>query len=109
MLQGSQKNFIKSITVEEKIGSGHFGEVFKGQWEGSPVALKRISNSDTSLLNELSVLKHLNHPNIVRYFGVHQSSVGDLYLVMEYMCFGSLNNFLVHNRNELNTVTLIAM
>lgn len=41
------KNFpvqeLKGVTIERKIGSGNFGEVYLGKWEGSSVALKKLT------------------------------------------------------------------
>ena len=55
-----QQDNLKNITVKEKIGGGHFGEVFQGIWlENTTVALKRITgvNLLEEFENELSILK----------------------------------------------------
>jgi serine/threonine protein kinase len=38
----------------------------------------------------LTFNRKLNHPNIIRFFGVHISQGGQLYMVMEYLPSGSL-------------------
>ncbi len=44
------------------------GDVFRGIWQGSPVALKRIKVETQSeeLQREAELLSHLSHPNIVQ-------------------------------------------
>lgn len=52
------------------IGSGSFGKVFKGQWNGMDVAVKVIEHSGTSaaaVQHELELMMTLQHPNIVRW------------------------------------------
>lgn len=40
-------NVIKGdIVREEKLGSGNFGDVYRGKWNGLPVALKSMKNED---------------------------------------------------------------
>ena len=35
---------IKGVNVGEKLGGGNFGEVFKGNWKGAAVALKKLKS-----------------------------------------------------------------
>lgn len=62
---------INAEDVEEqfKIGEGSFGEIFYGKYNSKPVAIKRLTHieaSEKSLMNEISVLCRLEHPNIVK-------------------------------------------
>ena len=61
---------------EDVLGSGHFGVVFKGKYQGKSVAVKTPKErSDTSshikvLLTELKVMIHIgDHPNVVNLIG----------------------------------------
>jgi len=92
--------FLKSVVVEQKLGSGKYGEVYKGSWHGTTaVALKKLKDTspDSAVSkefeNEMTILIKLNHPNIVRFLGLFHTD-SDLYMVMEYLSKGSLLDFL---------------
>ncbi|KAG1178832.1 hypothetical protein G6F70_000523 [Rhizopus microsporus] len=63
----------------KSIGKGQFGEVFGGlnMDTGEYVAIKRIKRNqmDCDDMNEVGVLKHLNHEYIVRYKGFSKDKV----------------------------------
>ena len=59
------------------LAGGGYGDVFKGVWEGAPVAIKRFGKRLLStkkaikdFIKEIEVLNQLRHPNIVQYLGV---------------------------------------
>lgn len=78
----------------EKLGEGTYGVVYKAQQKqtGEIVALKRIrldhSDDDEGIpstaIREISLLKHLKHPNIIRLLDVLHSEK-KLTLVFEHM------------------------
>ena len=80
----------KDVQIEKKIGQGGFGEVFAATWRGTPVAVKELRMQNMSkhrvetFKNEVEVLVLVNHPNVVRLFGIIQEQ-WYLALVMEYM------------------------
>lgn len=61
----------ENIDIQEVCGTGSFGEVHRGLWAGTEVAVKRLHRQDwsTELLDEMrqeiSVLQRLHHPNVV--------------------------------------------
>ena len=48
-------------------GGGNFGDVFRGKWQGTEVALKRLKSNDAmdEFKREATMLSALNHPNVV--------------------------------------------
>ncbi|XP_053985807.1 cyclin-dependent kinase 1-like [Hylaeus anthracinus] len=82
------ENFVKI----EKIGEGTYGVVYKGKHKktGEIVAMKKIRlESDdegmpSTAIREISLLKELPHPNIVRLMDVLMEETR-LYLIFEYL------------------------
>ncbi|XP_056151650.1 mitogen-activated protein kinase kinase kinase 7-like isoform X2 [Lampris incognitus] len=83
----------EDIEVEEVVGRGTFGVVFKARWKGKDVAIKTIEseNERKAFLVELRQLSRVHHPNIVKLYG---SCDNPVYLVMEFAEGGSLYNVL---------------
>jgi len=59
----------------EKLGSGTFAEVFRGEWR-IPVAVKRMrgpmgQKELTEFIREGEMVRTLSHPNVVKLIGVH--------------------------------------
>ena len=98
-----------TIKISSKIGVGGYGEVYRGVWQGTQVAIKRITSfravrADNSLmdsfLSEASLVSRLRHPNIVLFLGV--AVHGDKpYLLTEYAGRGSLYDVMHENREPL--------
>ncbi|MFA6409367.1 MAG: protein kinase [Gammaproteobacteria bacterium] len=89
---------------EGELGAGGFGIVHRGTWKGTPVAVKtliaRTMNNDTlnEFRRETEIMATLQHPNIVRLYGVCLEP-GHNSMVMEYMQHGSLLDFLENHPN----------
>lgn len=90
------------LKLEEVIGIGGFGKVYKGIWKGiQEVAVKAARQDLSDDINEVlaSVRQEaklfwlLDHPNIVQLKGVCLEEP-NLCLVMEYLRGGSLNRVL---------------
>lgn len=89
----------EDLDFHEEIGSGQFGRVFKADYFGAIVGVKKISKDpgqDKIMLKfiqrEIEILKY-NHPNIVTLIGVAEKD-NDLYLVTEYCEGGDLCKYL---------------
>jgi serine/threonine protein kinase len=96
-----------------KIGSGQFGQVFKGIYYldnnelALNVAIKEIKNNlinDTNdkndLIKEANILSDCNHINIVKMYGVcYENDEIPKYIIMEYMNNGDLRSYLIKNKS----------
>ncbi|XP_034380999.1 mitogen-activated protein kinase kinase kinase 9 [Cyclopterus lumpus] len=93
------------LTLEEIIGVGGFGKVYRAVWRGSEVAVKaarRDLDEDAeqtleSVRQEAKLFAMLNHPNIMGLLGVCLQEP-NLCLVMEYARGGPLNRALAGKR-----------
>ncbi|RVE64853.1 hypothetical protein OJAV_G00130270 [Oryzias javanicus] len=89
------------LILEEVIGAGGFGKVYKGVWRGEEVAVKAarqdpdedISVTAESVRQEARLFWMLRHPNIIALRGVCLREP-NLCLVMEYARGGALNRAL---------------
>ncbi|KAM9212048.1 calcium/calmodulin-dependent protein kinase type 1G isoform 2-T2 [Dugong dugon] len=88
-------NIRKTFIFMEVLGSGAFSEVFlvKQRMTGKLFALKCIKKSpafrDSSLENEIAVLKKIKHENIVTLEDIYESTT-HYYLVMQLVSGGEL-------------------
>merc|ERR1719361_1879588 len=77
---------------------GSFGNVYKGKWMDSNVAIKELNDSSNEeqlddFLCEAHLMASLVHPNTLRLYGVVQEG-GYTAIVVEYMMLGSLDSYL---------------
>ncbi len=92
---------VQEIQIQEHLGVGSFGEVKKGVWRGTEVAVKLIGYSDVvadsrnSFIEEVRIMTTLRHPNVVLFMGAC-TKPPTLCIVMEYMALGNLHDVL-HN------------
>jgi serine/threonine protein kinase len=63
---------LKKPENKEILGTGYFGIVYEGTWNGRMVAVKRIQSDTTSNEREEEALKTLHHPNVVKLFHVEK-------------------------------------
>jgi serine/threonine-protein kinase/endoribonuclease IRE1 len=62
---------VENVDLNNKLGEGGYGIVFKGTWDGKPVAVKRIlSDHVASNKQEEEALQRLDHPNVIKLFHV---------------------------------------
>lgn len=99
------------ILQEKVLGCGGFGVVMQGELFGAPVAVKMPKNADgqfniSDLSNELRVLRHVWHPNIVKFFGsCIDPGSGGIVVVLELLKGAQLDHFVCDPETSPNTVT----
>jgi hypothetical protein len=84
------------VTLGPRIGIGSYGEVYKGTWRGTEVAVKRFieqQNLSPQLVqefrDEVAMMARLRHPNIVLFLGA-VTRPPHLAIVTQFMPRGSL-------------------
>ncbi|TNM99552.1 hypothetical protein fugu_012585 [Takifugu bimaculatus] len=93
------------LVLEEIIGVGGFGKVYRGTWTDQEVAVKAarqdpdedITATASSVKQEAKLFSMLQHPNIIKLEGVCLEEP-NLCLVMEYARGGTLNRALTGRR-----------
>ncbi|NWS71281.1 BMX kinase, partial [Crotophaga sulcirostris] len=100
----------EEIVLLRELGSGQFGVVHLGKWKGQyDVAIKMIKEgamSEDEFIEEAQTMMKLNHPKLVRLYGVC-SKLYPIYLVTEYMPNGCLLNYLRNHGKELQPLQLL--
>ena len=99
-------NDLKINIKDDFLGGGGYGEVFKAQWMGSPVAVKRFARkcinkkSITDFIKEIEIVNQMRHPNIIFYMGVSFDEENHYYMVTEYSSKGSIFDLLHSNASS---------
>mmetsp|Transcript_49126 Transcript_49126/g.76621 ORF Transcript_49126/g.76621 Transcript_49126/m.76621 type:complete len:395 (+) Transcript_49126:580-1764(+) len=95
------------IKIIRKIGQGMGGEVHLCRWRGLDCAAKLLTNNDCKtsveymdMINEISTVSHLRHPNLVLFLGA-VTVKEPLLILSEFMAGGSLEDRMVMKRKEL--------
>ena len=88
----------------KRIGSGSFGDCFKGTKGGKPVAIKRLrvgltnKKGFTAFAKEVVILATLDHVNIVNFIGYVLEPC--LLIVMDFVAGGTLKAFVAAQEPE---------
>ncbi|KAK2991797.1 hypothetical protein RJ640_013128 [Escallonia rubra] len=95
-----ESDVAKNVLLTQLIHERFFGEVFRGIWNGTDVAIKVFLEQDLTaenmedFCNEISILSRLRHPNVILFLGAC-TKPPRLSMVTEYMEMGSLF-YLIH-------------
>lgn len=95
----------EDLVIGERIGLGSYGEVYRADWNGTEVAVKKFLDQDfygdalDEFRSEVQIMRRLRHPNIVLFMGA-VTRPPNLSIVSEYLPRGSLYKIL-HRPNCL--------
>ncbi|OIW17521.1 hypothetical protein TanjilG_22633 [Lupinus angustifolius] len=89
----------EDLVIGERIGLGSYGEVFRADWNGTEVAVKKFLDQDFSgdalseFKREVRIMLRLRHPNIVHFIGA-VTRPPNLSIITEFLPRGSLYHIL---------------
>ncbi|KAK1903408.1 Activin receptor type-1C [Dissostichus eleginoides] len=110
-----QRTIARTIVLQETIGKGRFGEVWRGKWRGEDVAVKIFSSRDErSWFREAEIYQTimLRHENILGFIAADNKDNGSwtqLWLVSEYHEHGSLYDYLNRYTVSLEGMIVLAL
>lgn len=92
------------FSSDREVGDGGFGAVYKGILkDGRIVAVKRPYENNfkrfEQFINEIAILKHIRHPNLVSLYGCTTHDSQQLLLVYEFVPNGTVADHLTLNKN----------
>ncbi|XP_067085547.1 LOW QUALITY PROTEIN: ephrin type-B receptor 1-like [Osmerus mordax] len=109
---------VSCVKIEEVIGAGEFGEVYKGRLKPAgkremSVAIKTLKSGYSErqrrdFLSEASIMGQFDHPNIIRLEGVVTKS-RPVMIITEFMENGALDSFLRQNDGQFAVIQLVNM
>ncbi|KIJ18167.1 hypothetical protein PAXINDRAFT_167426 [Paxillus involutus ATCC 200175] len=92
----------------KKLGSGSFGNVYKGFYLGIDVAIKEVLPSNSYDVakyfeREWRLMKEARHPNVVLYLGLSRAPPPDgrIFIVSEYIENGNLRQYIFDKNKPL--------
>uniref|UniRef100_A0A7C9E4K1 non-specific serine/threonine protein kinase n=1 Tax=Opuntia streptacantha TaxID=393608 RepID=A0A7C9E4K1_OPUST len=97
----------EELTLGERIGLGSYGEVYRGEWHGTEVAVKKFLHQAISgetleeFRSEVRIMKRLRHPNVVLFMGA-VTRPPNLSIVTEFLHRGSLYRLIHRPNNQLD-------
>lgn len=96
-----------AFTFKETLASGSFGTVIRATQisNNKEVAIKILKKNTrkantSKIKQEISILKQLNHPNIIEFFGYTETN-SKLYIIMEYIAYGTLKNWIDQHKGPI--------
>eukprot|EP01114_Cavostelium_apophysatum_P014240 TRINITY_DN3642_c1_g2_i1.p1 TRINITY_DN3642_c1_g2~~TRINITY_DN3642_c1_g2_i1.p1 ORF type:complete len:755 (+),score=73.92 TRINITY_DN3642_c1_g2_i1:135-2399(+) len=92
---GVELDLLSDVVLGVTIGSGQFGQVYKGTFKGKEVAIKELQKKNGQALEEVEKEAAINslispHPNVVKFLGVAVMA-DKILLVSEFYGGGSLD------------------
>src|SRR3989338_1481439 len=97
----------RDIALGPSLGSGAFGQVRRGKWHNSNVAVKIMDYDKDSfefIAREAKIMTLLgNHPNVIPFIGMAKE-VDKIYLLTKMCHFGSLYDHFIKKKSTTTDV-----
>ncbi|KAH6792375.1 Protein kinase superfamily protein [Perilla frutescens var. hirtella] len=99
VLNGVAEILWEDLQIGERIGIGSYGEVYRSEWNGTEVAVKKFMNQDISgdalaqFKCEIEIMLRLRHPNVVLFMGA-VTRPPHMSILTEFLPRGSLYKLL---------------
>ncbi|KAG6591461.1 Serine/threonine-protein kinase EDR1, partial [Cucurbita argyrosperma subsp. sororia] len=97
----------EDLHIGERIGIGSYGEVYRADWNGTEVAVKKFLDQDLSgaalvqLKCEVEIMLRLRHPNVVLFMGA-VTRPPHFSILTEFLPRGSLYRLLHRPNSQLD-------
>ncbi|CAH8303308.1 unnamed protein product [Eruca vesicaria subsp. sativa] len=97
----------EDLQIGERIGIGSYGEVYRADWNGTEVAVKKFLDQDfsgdalTQFRSEIEIMLRLRHPNVVLFMGA-VTRPPNFSILTEYLPRGSLYRLLHRPNHQLD-------
>ncbi|KAI3454139.1 hypothetical protein Pfo_010802 [Paulownia fortunei] len=114
VLNGVAEILWEDLQIGERIGIGSYGEVYRSEWNGTEVAVKKFMNQDisgdalTQFKCEVEIMLRLRHPNVVLFMGA-VTRPPNMSILTEFLPRGSLYKLLHRPSIQLDETRRIKM
>ncbi|XP_043198191.1 TGF-beta receptor type-1-like isoform X2 [Amphibalanus amphitrite] len=110
-----QRSVARQVTLDQSVGKGRYGDVWRGRWHGEDVAVKIFSTRDErSWFREVEIYQTvmLRHENILGFIAADNKDNGtwtQLWLIMDYHRHGSLFDYLQRTTVDVRGMYRLAL
>ncbi|XP_019197598.1 PREDICTED: serine/threonine-protein kinase EDR1 [Ipomoea nil] len=104
----------EDLVLGERIGLGSYGEVYRADWNGTEVAVKKFLDQDFSgaalaeFKREVRIMQRLRHPNVVLFMGA-VTRPPNLSIITEFLPRGSLYRIIHRPQSQIDEKRRIKM